>query len=494
MVDKFSGKNLEKGIAATLLLGLIIILIPLFMIAGYNVPSVDDFAYATMAGYSHGESMGVWEILLLEIKQAYVQWQTWQGLYFSNFVSFLINALCMREYYYLTTLFSLGLLVVLELLSACIILKCGFGASKEMAVIFVVPCICLQVLMTPSPSEAYYWMCGAIIYTTMLAITFLYIALQSYLLCGGQMGKKREYFVKGGILLGTVMVGGSNYICMMLVIGVGGCIALYSIVRKHPKMRFFLVNFLLLICCVALCVFSPGSANRQAGAGEHLPATEAILRSFVESFAYIRTWTILPVCLLVLLMTPVAWKIVSLKKYRYPLPVLFSLGTYCIYSMLFTPNLYALGIIGAYRIQNIYRAGLYIMLFVNLLYWVGYFRRILEKIRLVPLQKVSPFVTMGYFVGSAGIILALIMYYGGGTVPTVSAIRSLRNGTAEAYCASYQERLILLEDESLEDVTLEPYIDAPYVLFFGDIKEEPTEWENVAMAEYFGKNSVRLKE
>ena len=493
MVEKAGGKRQEQCIAAMLLLGLVIILVPLVAITRYNVPSVDDFAYATMAGYGHGESLGFWEIILLEIKQSYVQWQTWQGLYFSNFVSFLVNALCMREYYFLTTLFSLGFLVISELLAGCMLLKHGFGISRELALIFIIPCICLQVLLIPSPAEAFYWMCGAIIYSTMLAITFIYVALQAKLLCEAGLNKGKRRLLKSLILLGTIMAGGSNYICMMLVIGIGACIALYSVVKKHPNFRFFICNYLLFIGCVCLCVFSPGSARRQAGAGEHLPAMEAILRSFTESFHYIKTWTILPVRLLVLLMLPVAWKIVSVRKYKYPLPVLFTLGTYCIYAMLFTPNLYALGIIGAYRIQNIYRIALYIMLFVNMLYWTGYIRRVIEKVRGVQRQKVNPLLTMGYFVGSAGIVLLLILYYGGSTVTTLSAFRSLRNGTAQAYYTTFQERLIQLEDESVKDAVLKPYIDAPYVLFFGDIKEEATAWENVAMAEYYHKNSVVLE-
>ena len=87
-MGKLSGKAQERCIAVVLLLGLIAILAPLFAIAKYNVPAVDDFAFASMAGYSHGEEFGILETLLLEVKQSYLQWRSWQGLYFSNFISF----------------------------------------------------------------------------------------------------------------------------------------------------------------------------------------------------------------------------------------------------------------------------------------------------------------------------------------------------------------------------------------------------------------------
>lgn len=477
-----------------LCIGLVGIMLPLFLVAGYNVPSVDDFAFATMAGYYYGDEYGVLEIILMEIRNAYEQWNTWQGLYFSNFVSFIVNAFCMQEYYFVNIVFSLGFLVPAELWAGYIILRYGFGASGGQAIIYTVPCIVLQILLLPSPAEGFYWMCGAIIYTTMLALTLLYIALQAYLLCDLGMGKRKTNIIKGLLLLGTVMVGGSNYICMMLVIGINAGILLYAFYGKHKDKLFYLINYILLIGCVLVCVFSPGSANRQQSAGAHLPAVEAIIRSFVEAFAYIRTWTLLPIGLLMLFMIPVAWKIVDVRKYKYPVPLLFTLGTFCIYAMLFTPNLYALGIIGAYRIQNIYRISLYILLFVNLLYWTGYLHRVMTGRKMSLQVKFSPWLVMGYFVCVSGLIALMILYYGGSTVTSLSAYRSLRNGTAEAYYNMYQQRLEILEDGAVKDAELEPYVDAPYVLFFGDITKDAEAWENVAMAEFYHKNSVFLKQ
>ncbi len=492
MLQRISEKVQERCIATVLLAGLVVILIPLLAIAKYNLPSVDDYAFATMAGYSFGEEFSFFEILLVEIKNAYIQWRDWQGLYFSNWVSLTINALCMREYYYLTPLFSLGFLVVAELVAGCSVMKVGFGSSRALAMIFVIPCVALQVLLIPSPVEGFYWMCGSTIYTMMLAITFLYLAAETCLLCDG--GTQTRLW-KILVVLGTVAVGGSNYICMMLVIGIDACMLLYAFWKKNPHRRFWVFKYVLLIGCVLLCVLSPGSAKRQAGAGEHLPAMEAILRSFTESYTYIKTWSILPVILLVIFMLPVAWKIVSVRKYRYPLPVLFTLGTYCIFSMLFTPNLYALGIIGAYRIQNIYRISMYIMYFANLLYWTGYLQRILARTSIPDKINGSrrPLLGFGYFAVAGSVTMLLILYYGGSTVTSLSAFRSLRNGTAEEYYSTYEQRLNILEDETVTDVILPAYVDAPYVLFFGDVKTEADAWENQALATYYHKNSVVLE-
>ena len=75
---------------------------------------------------------------------------------------------------------------------------------------------------------------------------------------------------------------------------------------------------------------------------------------------------------------------------------------------------------------------------------------------------------------------------------SVSALISLRTGQAQQYYQEYQERLELLEDESLDVVYLKDYTYKPYVLYFNDIQENPEDWVNKSMADYFGKETIYL--
>lgn len=487
----FTSDKQDKLIAVFLVLFLIAVLIPLFAIARYNFPSIDDYCYALDCGYTYGQSINGVSVFWTQIETTYHYWLNWQGTFFATYFAYVCNVLFMENYYFVTPMITLLPMVLAEIYAGIIIFTKGFGATKSQALIGTIPCILFQVLMTPCPVEAYYWMCGATLYTSMYSVAILGIACMVSLL-RKQEGEKRGA-ARCVLFVLAFMIGGSNYISGLFTIAVFVCITLYAWYIKHKERVCFSASTLFAIGCMLLSIFSPGAAKRQASVGESASAIKAIIQSFVEAYNYLKTWTLLPVVLLLLALIPLFWKIVSIKQYRYPLPVLFTVISFCIYSMEFTPCLYALGSIGAYRIHNLYRFTLYILLIVNVFYWTGYIRRCVGKrwkkpmaLGKIPLKGVL-------YVGTVSVIISMILlYYGGSTITTVSALRSLRTGNAAQYYAQYEKRLEVLTDGTISDVVLEPYIEVPYLLYFGDIKEDSAQWENTAMAEYFHKNSVRL--
>ena len=61
------------------------------------------------------------------------------------------------------------------------------------------------------------------------------------------------------------------------------------------------------------------------------------------------------------------------------------------------------------------------------------------------------------------------------------------------FAAEQKERLIVLQDASVEDAVLSELSVNPDLLFFSDITEDPAEWTNDAMARYYGKRSVMME-
>lgn len=487
----FTSDKQEKIIAAFLTIFLIIIIIPLVVIAKYNFPSIDDYCYALDCGYLYGESIGGVSVFWTQIKTTYDYWINWQGTFFANYFAYVCNVLFMEKFYYITPMLTLLPMVLAEIYAGIVILEKGFGATKAQALIGTIPCILLQVFLTQCPVEAYYWMCGATLYTTMYAVAIVGIANMILLLL--KKPQEKRGFLRFSLFVLAFMIGGSNYISGLFTLGIFVCITIYAWYTKHREKVWMSSITLFAIVCMLLSIFSPGAAKRQMSVGENTAALEAIINSFVESYRYISMWTIVPVIILVLALIPLFWKIVGIKQYRYPLPVIFTILSFCIYSMEFTPCLYALGIIGAYRIQNIYRFTLYILLMVNVFYWTGYVRRCLgERLKTPKLMKKIPLKGLLY-AGFVFVIVSLnVLYYGGSTVTTVSALYSLRTGNAARYYAQYEERMKILTDSDITDAVLEPYTEVPYLLYFGDIKEDPTQWENTSMAKYFHKNSIRI--
>ena len=75
----------------------------------------------------------------------------------------------------------------------------------------------------------------------------------------------------------------------------------------------------------------------------------------------------------------------------------------------------------------------------------------------------------------------------------LSAAYSLVTGEAQEYHAQMLERAEICRNAPGEDVVLPALTAKPWVLTYLDITEDPTDWKNVGMAEYYGNASVRLQ-
>ena len=98
------------------------------------------------------------------------------------------------------------------------------------------------------------------------------------------------------------------------------------------------------------------------------------------------------------------------------------------------------------------------------------------------------FCAMLFVFGSALCVQANPDYY-----TFTSALQDLRSGAAVQFAAEQKERLIVLQDASVEDAVLSELSVNPDLLFFSDITEDPAEWTNDAMARYYGKRSVMME-
>lgn len=482
----------EKILAVLLSVLLIIGIIPLFILARYNVPSADDYSYAIISEPIWRETHSVLLTLWDQIKNAADTWKTWQGTYFAEWFSLSAIAFFGRDAYFMTPYITLLPMIICELAAAWVIFCKGLGTRKSQAAIVALPCILFQVLLPPSGSEAFYWMCGATLYTSIYAFSMLDLAFLTLFLLDNRKSRKKTVLLEILIGIFTFMMAGSTYIAAMCMLLTYVCMTAWCYYRRHPHKKVMLLFTLLFIIGLLASIFSPGAANRQNSAGEGLPAFTAILLSLKEAAVYIKTWSIPPVLLMLFFMSPVLWSIVKIKKYAYRLPLLVTIVSFGIYAAQFTPCLYALGIIGAYRVQNMYRFQMYILLLGNELYWIGWLHgKFSQKVWKPRWQKDFSLLLP---VGILGILLTggLLLYYGGSTVTTVSALQSLRKKEAQRYYEQYQERLVLLEDESVTDVVLKPYELKPYLLHFNDITVDPGDWVNQAMSQYYGKNSVVL--
>ena len=74
-----------------------------------------------------------------------------------------------------------------------------------------------------------------------------------------------------------------------------------------------------------------------------------------------------------------------------------------------------------------------------------------------------------------------------------AAYVSLRSGEASQYHREYLDRVEVLENEK-KVIELMPFSTKPYLLYFDDITTNIYDWRNIAVARWYGKEKVYLRD
>lgn len=479
-----------------MILVLAVILLPLFRIAHYNFRSVDDFGYAQSPETVWEESHSVIKVLAAQIPYTWDYYHEWQGTFFSEWFTTSMMGIFSKNAYYMGTYFTLGGMVLAELLAFMVILRKVLGADIYRAGIAAISCVSLQVLLTPAPVEAFFWFCGAMLYTFIHALGFLLVTMLVLLYHDNRQKKWKTVLLEAGTILLTIAVSGSNYITALTIQLIYVLCVGWFFYKKHPYKILILINAVVYLAGFLVNVMAPGNSARQNAAGvDHMSAIECIFRALYEAAVYVSANTILPCIIVGLLLLPLFINMVQKKKYRYPLPVLVSFISFGLFAAQFAPTLFALGIIGAGRVQNLYRFNLYVLLFGNEIYWTGWCMNRIGKMSALTQTSESrrSYIFPAWIAG--GLILCFTLsVWGGKTVTSYNAVQSLRRGEAQQYRAENRERMKILEDSSIQDARLQPFSVKPYLLYFGDIDENMQDWVNTSMASYFHKNTIGFRD
>lgn len=484
-----------KLIFAGMIFVLAAVVLPLFIISHYNFRSADDYEFSKTGEVVWDETHSIVKVMTEQASYTADMYRTWQGTYSDIWLTTTVMGLFAKNHYYVGTYLSLGGFLLAEAFLLMVILVKILGSDIFRAGIVSMGCLCMQVLMVPMPNEAFFWFTGAMRYVFIHSCGLLLLAV---LLMLYQSRKIWQIVIaECVIVLLNITVGGGNYITALTVLIFYFLALLWTIIQRHPCRWIYLGDTLFFLIAFLVNCLAPGNRVRQAASGaEPMSPIPAIVYSLWEALQYIISNTILPGIILGVLFLPLFLNIVRRKRYRYPWPLLVSLVSFGFFAAQFTPNLYALRVIGAGRVQNLYRLNFYLWLYGNELYWVGYAVRkgwLPDKAGAAELEKTkTSFLLPGWLFGGVFLCLSLFLW-GGKTLTSLSAIKDLREGTAKIFYQENQERIEQLTDAGQEVVYLKPFTYKPYVLYFTDI--EPTsDWKNYLVASYYGKKDVWLLE
>lgn len=203
---------------------------------------------------------------------------------------------------------------------------------------------------------------------------------------------------------------------------------------------------------------------------------------------------------------------VQAVQLRFAAPFPAAVLAYGIVSCVVTPALYAQGNMDAGRIQSTF--WLHAVLVLLLLEWYlvgGLYRRFskeqngsaascLQNASAVScLRDASAASCLRN--GAAGFVRAILLFFVVFSLLAVkgnpdfytgtSAVSELLDGSAAQYGRENEARLRILNNPREQDAVLPRYTVQPNLLYFEDVSEDPGDWINQKMSEYYGKNSIR---
>lgn len=473
-----------------LLLALLVAsLVPILMLGWYDWPSADDYSYAlfTHEAILKGQFplVGSWKYIL----NCYTGWQ---GT-FSAVGLMTLTPLAVSEFLYgLTPAVMLGCLCIGTFKLSDTLARRALGGSWRDTVFLAVPILLLSIQFVVSPKDTFYWWNGAIYYTFTYGISLLLVE-RLVALKLAQNRRQTLWAVIPGTLA-ALMVGGSNYVSALLSTLLCGLFLLWFLWKDRKKFLLALIPGAVLVAGFLISVAAPGNQVRQATVDPPIGAVDAVCRSIEQAWADLLEWFSWPVLLVFLLMIPLLWGLTGRVKFRFPLPPVFTLFSFLLFAAQNAPHFYALGVAGPERLRSIVFYSFFWLVTANLWYWLGWLRRAVLP-RLAGREKL-----LGRAWTAVPVLLVLLAvtfvhyrYYDQCT--TAQAAAAVADGSAEYYWQQQVDRLAVLKDPAVTDPRLEP-LDVPAnltdLLYNGDMHPDPEVWVNVAIANFYHKDSVAL--
>lgn len=494
----------EKQMFYLLLAAFVVLLVPLLVIARYNVPAADDYWHSSVR-LAWLETHSLLAFLKSAVEETISDYYTWQGNFIAVFFASIRPSVINESLHPVTSCIFL-LTLCLGVTRLCILLFHDiFGGTKYQAGIIAIVVLAACTQMLPSPVQGLYWFSGVFMYTFCFSLSLLlYTGATRYLLTEPKrIPLFRRSLRLAGMSLISILVGGSNYVSALLTAIFFGCVMLVMLFSKKHRRPALLIPCVFFFIAFAINILAPGNTFRQSVyASEHPNALLAILLSLRFAFSSAVAWLKLPLLCLLVLLVPVLYHIAGKTTFSFRLPLLVLAASFCLFAAEFCPTAYAGGGAGPVRLQDIVYFFFVLLAAFDLFYLLGWLRRSLSKWSDgdIPLSEhLHGRLRYSFlFLGAVAVIFALgSLYPRSATYTSTSALRSLVTGEAAAYYETHQEQLALLTDESMKDVALPPYLDKPYVIYLDDglsdiSPDDPDDPRNMVLAEFYGKDSVVL--
>ena len=479
-------KKFTKAVVAVLCMASIL---PLLIISFYAVPAADDLSY----GYnvhsvvsSHG--FDVFQIFGRAIRTAKEFYFTWQGTYSGSLVMALQPAGFGLKFAFL------GPVIIFICLFAAVwvLVRSLFdffapeekGLRKYVAlVLFFYFTQCL-----PDLTEGFYWFNGAAYYGIFWSLAVISLCLTAKM----RINKKIKALPLFASAVAAFVIAGGNQVSAFMYILIGIAALVLAVVLKDRKTAFvWALCIAVAVIGLAVVLTAPGTAVRQASVSKQsIPVTiiYAVYRFFIISQEYMT----LSFFALLVVLTPVLYKVVShiksIKLWHICAAAVMFYTVIC--GMICVPY-YAMGNWGDGRLQNIvfYTYIIFaILLYTMIIGFIASNVSVKEDFRLPGWFKM-------FYPALAAFCIVFILFFGNfrnmGSTAVVAG--ELLSGTPQSVREQFCNREKIIERSDKGDVVVPAYTSVGSVLLKTDISSDRNNWENAAMARYYGVNSIAVE-
>lgn len=476
--------------------------VPLYIIARYSYLAADDFVFLKQTTAAWEQTHSLIEVIRAAWEGTYNRFFEWQGN-FSYILFDLQPASFGDQFYGLSAIIVLTTLVLCILYFLRVLLKDYLKASNQTSWMIALLVLFLTVQYMYDPVEGLYWHPGASAYTFYYALGLWMDGLLLRMICHTALHRRLLCFVPAIIL--APIVGGSNYsialVSAMLLFMMAG----YLFMKKQlPNAGLCAAAFVVLMVAMMISILAPGNGMRQETVGE-ASVIKGLITSVVYAVYSMANATTVPVLLMWIFIAPMVYGLAKKSEFNFSHPVWAMVLLFGLYAALGMPCFYALGLAIPERNINLIYFSYYPVVLCAMFYLMGWFsHRFADK----PLgQRIGVLYEKRFGTVFTAFCLLFALACGGQIAVSkgedgglafermpagVSAAYSLATGEAQAYHAQMLERAEICRNAPGEDVVLPALTAKPWVLTYLDITEDPTDWKNVAMAEYYGNASVRL--
>ena len=459
-------------------------LIPILYLSGYVHATGDDYGYGARTHQMWLSTHSVWQVLKAAGQTVQHYWIGWQGTWFTIFLMSLQPEVFWDNGYWIVPWIMLGLTIFSTLYLTEYVMVQKLRLPKATWISCTLILLLAMIQYFPSTKSGIFWYNGTAHYIIPYSM-----ALVAIRCCWSFADRKRKKdWIAAFICM--ALLGGASYLAPLLVlIAVAYLILCEWKTKKH--VFYLCIPVVAELAGLIVSYLAPGNKSRGGeDFGIHgLLIVKTILECFVDGtkqiFLYLFKTPFILLCLVVIAVLLVnAFQKVR-PTFDFPYPVIVAVAMFCMYCAMYAPGVYA-GVELSGGVPNTIYQVFLMTVFITVIYTVGWMNHHFCKDE--KMGKIKKAVCGGLLMLALFLILVEK-----GTLKSSTSYQCydyIVSGQADDYKAQMEERLSLLRNPELKNVELPAMNSDQGPLMHMEVMEDPNEWTNTVVKQFFGKESV----